>query len=512
MPINEQYLAIRNRIRRLAYRESLGVIWAYAQYLQRAAHEFPNDIEVHDQFLAADLPQALVAEWTLEQLAREVIRHAGEVAQNGQTLRRWATLADIVGSLRELEEAIYAEFVGEGQIHLELMRISHRQFAWQQHPPNWRTTIRYYKLFNRDDIVALCEGATGLTVHEIYVIGMAFLGMFLGHARSLEQVEVELPGIDQARVERFMRMNSLTLAELSNSLRDEHQLDGSFPYRYSSLREFPLVRIQHGGVREIACPIPTLLFWRMTFGLYYDLRAVAGFPIAFGRSFEHYVGEVLHARITSADMAVVEQAEYWVGNLRKDTVDWIVQNGDLAALFVECKTKRLTWASKAGLTDLAALEQDIRKLAGGVVQVYRTIVDYRAGRYPNLPFVAARRIFPAVVTLEDWYFFGHELTDRLRAAVEVAIQNAGLPMEWLDEMPYSVMSVDEFEKVTGVVNAVGIAPFFDSKHEQAEFRRWPFGSFCSERYPEQVGALADLFHDEYDALFPEMDEGANGPA
>jgi hypothetical protein len=112
---------------------------------------------------------------------------------------------------------------------------------------------------------------------------MAFLGVFLGHPRTLEQAEVELPGIDQARVERFVGMNSLTLAELSNRLRDEHEIDGSFAYRYSSLREFPLVRIQHGGVREIACPIPTLLFWRMTFGLYYELKTVAGFPTAFGR-------------------------------------------------------------------------------------------------------------------------------------------------------------------------------------------------------------------------------------
>jgi hypothetical protein len=509
MPVNEQYLTIRNRIRRLAYRDSLAVIWAYAQYLQRAAHQFPNDIEVHAQFLAADVPQGLIAEWTLEQLTREVVRHAGAVAEQGQTLRRWATLVDIVNGLRQLEQDIYAEFVGDGQIHLELMRISHRQFAWQQHPPNWRTTIRYYKLFNTEDIVPLCEATTGLRVHEIYVIGMAFLGVFLGRPRTLEQTDVQLPGIDQAQVERFVGMNSLTLAELSNRLRDEHELDGSFAYRYSSLREFPLVRIQHGGVREIACPIPTLLFWRMTFGLYYELKTVAGFPTAFGRSFERYVGEVLDGRITNPDMAVREQAEYWVGKQRKDTVDWIVQQGGQAALFVECKTKRLTWASKAGLTDLTALEQDIRKLAGGVVQIYRTIIEYRAGRYPNLPFLADRRIYPAVVTLEDWYFFGHELTDRLRAAVEAAIQNAGLPISWLDEMPYSVMSADEFEKVTGVVNTIGIAPFFDSK-QQAEFRRWPFGSFCNDRYPEQVGALADLFHDEYDALFPEIDEGENG--
>ena len=48
---------------------------------------------------------------------------------------------------------------------------------------------------------------------------------------------------------------------------------------------------------------------------------------------------------------------------------------------------------------------------------HKTIVDYRAGRYPHLAFVEARRIYPAIVTLEDWYFFGLELPGRVGAAV-----------------------------------------------------------------------------------------------
>jgi len=46
-------------------------------------------------------------------------------------------------------------------------------------------------------------------------------------------------------------------------------------------------------------------------------------------------------------MTVLPEAEYHVGNNRKDTIDWIIQQGEEAALFIECKTMRLTWASKA---------------------------------------------------------------------------------------------------------------------------------------------------------------------
>jgi hypothetical protein len=64
-----------------------------------------------------------------------------------------------------------------------------------------------------------------------------------------------------------------------------------------------------------------------------------------------------------------------------------------AGLFVECQTMRLTLASKAGMSHLTALAQDIRKLAGAVLQVYKGIRDYRAGRYPHLPHVEARRVY-----------------------------------------------------------------------------------------------------------------------
>jgi len=78
-------------------------------------------------------------------------------------------------------------------------------------------------------------------------------------------------------------------------------------------------------------PGPTLLFWRITTGLYYSLKEQAGFPTAFGDSFQAYAGEVLQRRIVNPAMQVLGEAEYHVGQNRKDSIDWIVQEGDAAA-------------------------------------------------------------------------------------------------------------------------------------------------------------------------------------
>jgi hypothetical protein len=495
------YATVQKLARQLAYRDAFYVIWAYSQYLQTQGFHIPNDIEVATQFKTAVPPQALLAEWTLEQIAREVIQYANETSQGGRSLRQWATLAQIANALRDLEGEIYARLVGGKKIHLELMRISHRQFIWQQQSLNWRWIIRYYKLFNTPPIDALSQKTTGLTIDHIHLIGMSYLGMFLKSPFAMRQIKVEIPGLTEGHIDRFLRFTSLDLADLRKRLRAEHALDEGFVYRYSSLREFPLIRISQGASAEIACPIPTLLFWRVTTGLYYALKDEKGFPTALGQSFQDYVGEVLRHRITNKAMRVLGEAEYQVGRHRKDTVDWILQQGDEVALFVECKTKRLTWASKAGLADLTALEQDIRKLAGAVIQVYRTIIDYRANRYTQLPFSAGRRIYPVIVTLEDWYFFGHELPVRLETAVKEVMIRADLPIDWLEEMPYSVMSVDEFETATGVINTIGIHPFISGKVLDPQRRHWSYGPYGNDRYPNEVRNLPPLFEGEYEAMF-----------
>ena len=188
MAIEQLYRRIRSIVRELGHRESLYVIWAYSQSLQIDHFNIPRDIEVHDAFRNANPRQAIISEWTLELLAREVIRYADEEPRRGRSMRSWGTLATIVNLVRELENEIYAEFGGE-RIHLELMRIAHRQFAWQQSRINWRPIVRYYKLFNTTQISNLIFQATGLTLDEIYLVGMCFLGSFLHNPRTIQVLD-----------------------------------------------------------------------------------------------------------------------------------------------------------------------------------------------------------------------------------------------------------------------------------------------------------------------------------
>ena len=130
----------------------------------------------------------------------------------------------------------------------------------------------------------------------------------------------------------------------------------------------------------------------------------------------------------------------------------------------------------------------------------RSCVPYRRC-CSNFPFAPARRIFPAVVTLEDWYFFGHDLPERLERAVRAAMLAGDLPEPWLQEMPYSIFSIDEFESASGIINTAGIPEFIYGKVNDPELRRWTYDSYCKHRYGNELAALPRLFHNEYDAMF-----------
>jgi hypothetical protein len=85
--------------------------------------------------------------------------------------------------------------------------------------------------------------------------------------------------------------------------------------------------------------------------------------------------------------------------------------------------------------------------------------------------------------------------------VKVVMARTGLPIEWLEEMPYSIMSVDEFETAAGVINLTGVHPFVSEKVEDPERRRWSYGAYYNDRYTDEVRNLPPLFADEYDAMF-----------
>jgi hypothetical protein len=291
------------------------------------------------------------------------------------------------------------------------------------------------------------------------------------------------------------------IAALKVRLKGEQQYNENFAYAYNSLRAYPLVRMQYQRSEALVCPLMTLLYWKFTGGLYYELVGNPEFGNEFGEGFQSYVGEVIE-RACADPMIRLGEKEYVIGKAKKRSVDWIVADEN-AAMFVECKSKRLSWGSKASLTDLQPLEADIDNMAAAIVQVYKTIADYRADAYPHFSPAKDRRIFPTVVTLENWRMFGPVMMNKLGEAVTLRLASEELGAELLQEMPYSVWGIEDLEVGLQIMHSNGISAFMEGKLNDPEMRLWDWHGYMTDRYRTFFPAKR-LFDKEYDEMFADL--------
>jgi hypothetical protein len=501
MDVFQAYKPIRNKIALLSVEESLGVIWAYCQYLQIDDFHFPKDIEVSNSYLELDVPQKWISEWELELLAKEVILNANVVATKGHTLRSWKTLSELVNSVKDLENRIYGQFGSPHSILVELIRIAHRQFIWQSNPPNSDSIIRYFKIFNRLAIDKICLDRIGLNVWQTYMCGAACMGFFLTRPAITIPFKSEITALPAELFERFFAFTSKPIAKLKALLKSEQQHNANFAYAYNSLRAFPLVKMQYQGNDAFVCPLMTLLYWRFTGGLYYEFIGVPEFANEFGEGFQNYVGEVIE-KVWLDPMAWYGEQDYSVGKAKKRSVDWIAAD-ECAALFIECKAKRISWGAKVSLTDLAPLEADIESMAAAVVQVYKTIADYLGNAYPHFPFKEGVKIFPAVATLENWRMFGPVMMNKLAEAVVSKLASEGLSPHVIENLPYSIWAIEELEVGLQIMRENGIADFMEGKLKSEEKRTWDWHGYMTHRYPQSFPAKR-LFTKEYEDMFADI--------
>src|SRR6266404_394005 len=376
------------------------------------------------RFFGTTFPNGSISEWELELLAKEVILNGNVVASKGRTLRTWKTLSETINAIKDFENRIYGHFGSSDAVLVELIRIAHRQFIWQANPPNSATTIRYFKIFNRPGIDEICLEKIGLSVWQTDMCGTATMGFFLDRPVMAIPFKNEIKALSIADFEKFFAFTSRPIADLKLKLKAEQQYNADFAYAYNSLRTYPLVRMSYQGGDSYVCPLVTLLFWKFTGGLYYEFIGVPKFANEFGEGFQSYVGECIE-QTCSAPIERCGEVTYAVGKLEKRTVDWIVAD-ERSALFLECKAKRLSWGAKASLSDLGPLEADIENMATAVVQVYKTLADHLNDLYPHFPVKDGRKLFPAVVTLENWRMFGPVMMNKLAEAVTLKLSTAGL--------------------------------------------------------------------------------------
>lgn len=498
----EFYKPLRNNLSKVCLEESLYVVWAYIQHIIHNS-TIPPDIEVAQEFLRkSHRGEKGIFAWEFELIARETIVNAQQGDRCPETLKQWSYLRRSIGKVRDLENAVGQMYVDHTNALTELNRIAHRQFQWQNYHFMQQLT-RNYKIFSYPDIDRIVQEKLNLSVYQLYLIGFSLFSFYYKTPAVRYPITVSLAQMNQESVETFLRYFSRDLDSIRAILMSEQDISERYAYSFSSLRAYPLIKMPYRNEMCLVCPLPPLLLWRITTGLYYEIVRVKGFGASFGKSYQNHVGEVLEKANIAKKLTIVPEHEYYVGHDRKDTIDWIAHD-DQAALFIECKTKRLVLPAKVELLDTKPMEEELETMSDFIVQIYRTISDYANDCYPNFKFNSGREVYPFLVTLEDWYLFGGGLHSDLRRQVEDKFRALGLSLDMLDKMPYSICSIDELEDLMQVIQVHGIKEVVTNKVHDGEKKTWSVGPYLMNSYKADMDRVNYLFKDEFQELFGRM--------
>lgn len=501
----EYYKPLRNHLYKIKVEDGLFVVWAFVQHLQ-FDQVFPTEIEVIPEFKDADHIQKIrwSSPWELETLAKEIILNSHQSVAE-KSLTKWNYFSLALNKLKALENEIGGQYTNQDNILIEMFRIAHRQFPWQMNP-NGTFIIRHYKIFGTPDMSTIIHEVTGLTTKDLYTIGMVFIGAYLNRPAIKQPINIEVKNVTTENINKFLSLFAISLTDLKQSLKSEHQLNSKFGYAYSTLRAHPIIDMNYRGEQCFVCPLPTLLFWQITNGIYYSIYKHKQFDKSFGSSFQGYIGDVLNKALSGSELQILPEQQYKIGKDSKDSIDWIVSDAD-SALFIECKTKRLVFTAKSEIEDTESIDNELNKMADFIVQCYKTITDYKKGHYPHFAHNPKLKIYPLVVTLEHWYVFGSKFLASLDKLVEQKIIELKLDINLLKDAPYAICSVEDFEVVAQLIKVVGIRKFMESKVSDPEKREWEFGPYINSEFKDYKNHIKSLFDDEYDVLFSEFLEG-----
>ena len=453
----QTYKPLRNHLRQVNLSDGLVLIWQLSNHVagQRNLSQPSNR------------PEDNVYGWELPTIAREVIL-------NGlPTGVKKLNIATVVNGIRKMgSECASLRFEDGDDVMIELSRIAHQQFPWQQGSSS-QAIIRYLVLFDDPTLAAILERRTGLSRRDYFFLGLALCGHLASRWDINALQDYRQFGIGIEKCQNFFKKISLPVEDLKTQFKTFESFDAAWDYSMNPLERFPLVSLDKKHPERLYCPVPDLLLRRFSHALHNDCYGSDDFKDAYGKAFERYVGEFLR-RVLPSNYVVHQPEPYIVKKVRHLGVDWIVSN-EQVNIFIECKTNRIPHRAKFSLESDSIFEL-ASTLSSAVVQNYRNINEALAGKSkwsPNgLPSICL------VVTLEDWMLFSPLVINELRNRVFAGLEKEGIRREVVDEIPYAIMSARELENSLAAIINLGPISYICGKNTP-EFRDWMWDGYTN---------------------------------
>lgn len=244
------------------------------------------------------------------------------------------------------------------------------------------------------------------------------------------------------------------------------------PYEFNPLLQFPILRASGNWY----APLPELIAYAATRGLYFRFNKTVGFNEAFGRAFQDYVEFILRERLKNDYSVITELEERKLGYQGK-TNDLTILLGDVAIL-IECKTSALLSTGKKKATPddvLADLRKNLlnKEDLSGIAQLSTKL---RALREKSLPgallarYDGVRKFYPVVLLYDDISFANAR--HGLRELIEQEMQLHGWRVPLLQ-----IWTVRELENLVRYFQAKDWQQLMNMKFEQEPFCDWDLNVF-----------------------------------
>jgi hypothetical protein len=491
MSFYDDYKPFRNYMRRFSRLDSLVDVWQYFLHVL-------NDVPLPPGY-AVDRPsfepvKRNVWPWELEIVAREIVLNS--TTKGDRTLRRWNDLAGAINHIKRLDEEAYAAFGDQPDVLLEMYRIAHRQFPWQNRL-GVNPLMRAFKIFGRSAVEAIVIQEFGLTMRQVILIGMAMTGHFQKSA-IMSKYDCSELGIPQDPARAFFARLTSTIDELRAITVKQQSYGPDWTYSWNPLEATPLISFNRNHPEHVVCPIPSYLLRRTSTGIFYDLVNRPGFDNAFGESFQIYVGEIMEFACKPPRFAIIPEESYYIGSRKFHGADWVLSD-NTGHLFIEAKTKRLTLGAKIRSAN-DDLERDLVTMATAIVQHYQNILRALDGKTRWKP--DGLPVYPLILTLEDWFLFTPPVVNILNNHVYRLLIEQSVSERVLIDMPFTAASAHDFEVASQIIAQVGIATLMGKKTSPEE-RNWSLRPFLRQHFPNEMKQINwRIFEADWNRLWP----------
>ena len=463
MTLFDSYKPFRNRFRNLELFDTLHTIWIKSNFSQ-----FNKPLPINFRIIRKQQPgftpgkQEIMLynglDHELEIMLIEALYSCQIGIRSNSSLKNPQVLKKALRDLRDFDSAFYSSSKAKttNYIFRSLQRLAYHQFLWQVKMTS-HSLFPYFYIYNTPVLKQIIEKEFDLSPKEIIILGLSLT------YRSTQQFQLDriqhtgTPAIPLTRFKKFISEFSIDLKELRQTVYESYKVNEKIFSYLNPLRAKPIISYQD----YIYCPMPILIYWAITKGIYYRIYHHTAFSNPFGVAFQNIIGEIVNRAIENKNLQLIPEEEYFAGKARKDTVDWRLKDKK-DELFIECKTKRMTRNAKFPIT-VEDIKNDIEKMAEFLFQTYNTFIDFTNNLYPNNSFDPNIKYRIVILTLEEWFIkFNlddfHLIEERLK--IKLKKTHPDLDLSLISEVPFYLMSMPEFIDDIQIINKTGIHRYF----------------------------------------------------